>query len=340
MKRKKKLKQELDILQSKIEIHNKKFNYDNFSGLDTRRKGNSHSWFDIKKVFYQSDCHLILPNADPNPKKKLMNSKQIVLLPNDKQKKTMLEWLETFRLMYNETVKMIRILKKEGNKKFINWQYIRTHKMKEIKQKYVNKYKIPVHILDKAIKLVCSNWKSALTNLKNGYIRHFTIRYIKQSKPKKIFQLEKGMFSKNGFCVTVLGDIMKNNEDFDYKTIKHDCTVCYDVYKDRFLLHIPYYAERKIVDNKKSVVGIDPGLKTFLTCVSDERIVKIGNNVIDQFRPQFERIDYLNKFNNKRSKRLVRIIYTRMKNQIIDLHWKSINYLVAKKNIGGIIIGN
>jgi len=157
MKRKKKLKQELDILQSKIEIHNNQFNYDNFSGLDTRRKGNSHSWFDIKKVFYQSDCHLILPNADPNPKKKLMNSKQIALLPNDKQKKTMLEWLETFRLMYNETVKMIRILKKEGNKKFINWQYIRTHKMKEIKQNYVNKYKIPVHILDKAIKLVCSN---------------------------------------------------------------------------------------------------------------------------------------------------------------------------------------
>lgn len=337
MKRKKKL-EELDILKTQISAHNKKFNYENFLNIEIKKKGNSNSWFDIKKVFYNSDCCLTLPK--PKSESEFIKCKQVILLPSDEQKKIMLGWLEAFRLMYNETVKMIRILKKEGNKKYLNWQYIRTHKLKEIKQKYVNKYKVPVHTLDKAINLVCSNWKSALTNLRNGYTKHFTIRYIKQTKPKQIFQVEKSSFSKGGFCTKVLGKIMINKEDLDYKTIKCDSTLSYDVRKDIFLLHIPYRPERIIKPNKNSIIGIDPGLKTFLTCVSDDRVIKIGNNIIEKFSPQLKRIDYLNKFNNKKSRRLVKIIYTRMKNQIVDLHWKSINYLVAKKNIGGIIIGN
>jgi len=189
MKRKKKFKDELEILQEQINKHNTTFNYENLLNVSSCKSYKSYSWFDIYKAKYDSEVIFNLPPVTPS--KKLMKSRQVVLLPDEDQEKILISWLETFRLMYNETIKMTRILKKEGNKKYLNWQYLRDHKLKEIKQKYVNKYKIYVHTLDNAIHLACSNYKSALTNLKNKNINHFTIRYIKESKPKKIFQLEK-----------------------------------------------------------------------------------------------------------------------------------------------------
>ena len=133
---------------------------------------------------------------------------------------------------------------------------------------------------------------------------------------------------------------MLNEENFDYSKINCDCTLSYDIHKDIFSLHIPYYTERKVDNSKHEIVGIDPGLKTFLTCVSNNHIYKIGNNIINKFRPKLEYIDKLNLINNKRTRKRVLKIYTKMKNQIIDLHWKSINYLLKIKNSGGIIIGN
>lgn len=342
MKKKKKFEEELQTLQCQINKHNNTFNYENLLNVSSCKSYKSHSWFDIYKAKYDSEANFTLPHITPT--KKLIKSKQVVLLPDEDQEEILTSWLEAFRLMYNETIKMTRILKKEGDKKYINWQYLRDHKLKEIKQKYVNKYKIYVHTLDNAIHLACSNYKSALTNLKNKNIKHFTIRYIKESKPKKIFQLEKQAFSNEGFCTTTFGKNMKfktdNGEEFSYKNVKCDSTISYDTYKDKWILHVPYYSERKIKENKTSVIGIDPGLKTFLTCVSDNRVYKIGNNVIDTIKPQLEKIDKLNEVNNKKTRKRVRTIYTKIKNQITDLHWKSINYLVNRKNAGGIIIGN
>ena len=110
MKRKKKLKQELELLQSQIEIHNKNFNYDNFLNTEIGQKTKTDSWFDIQKSRYVSDCHLTLPSLYSIPKKEFMKCKKILLMPNHEQKKIMMDWLEGFRLMYNETVKMVRIL--------------------------------------------------------------------------------------------------------------------------------------------------------------------------------------------------------------------------------------
>jgi len=342
MKRKKKFKDELEILQDQIHKHNTTFNYENLLNVSSLKSYKSYSWFDIYKAKYDSEATFNLPKVTPS--KKLMKSRQVILLPDEDQEKILMSWLKVFRLMYNETIKMTRILKKEGDKKYISWQYLRDHKLKEIKQKYVNKYKIYVHTLDNAIHLACSNYKSALTNLKNKNIKYFTIRYIKESKPKKIFQLEKQAFSNEGFCTSIFGKTMKfkteNGEDFSYKNVKCDSTISYDTHTHRWTLYVPYYSERKIKENKTGVIGIDPGLKTFLTCISDNRIYKIGNNVIDTIKPQLEKIDKLNEVNNKKTRKRVRTIYTKIKNQITDLHWKSINYLVNRKNAGGIIIGN
>ena len=51
----------------------------------------------------------------------------------------------------------------------------RTYFLKNDISKISNKYKTPIHILDKAVALACSSFKSAITNLKKSNISNFII---------------------------------------------------------------------------------------------------------------------------------------------------------------------
>jgi len=203
MKKKKKIfSDELNLLQTNINKFNNKINYTHLTDESKQYNINSESWFNINKINHKRSINFDYNNLNKNKSDKIIKCKQLKLLPTDNQKEKILLWLEYVRKIYNDTVKMINQLKKEGNKKYINWQYIRTYKLKEIKQKYINKSNIHSHTLDKAIKLACSNFKSALTNLKHKNIKHFNIRYIKASKKIKVLELEKTCFTLGGFCVS------------------------------------------------------------------------------------------------------------------------------------------
>lgn len=340
MKKRKKFSEELNLLQTNIKTFNNKIKYDNLSADLSYDNIYSNSWFDINIAKYKSGANYNYNNNDEKIEK-IIKCKQIKLLPTEDQKNKLLLWLEYVRKIYNDTISMIKQLKKENNKKYINWQYIRTHKLKDIKQKYINKSNIHSHTLDKSIKLACSNYKSALTNLKNKNIKHFTVRYIKATKKIKVLELEKTCFSLEGFCIKQLGKVMKNADNYNYKNIKCDSKLIYKSQIDEFYLLISYYEKTKqqlAASNK--VISIDPGQKIFLTGITQSNIYKIGTNLTDTIENKLNRIDHLNKINNKKSKRLVYIIYKKIKNQITDLHWKSINYLLTDINIGCIIVGN
>jgi hypothetical protein len=70
-----------------------------------------------------------------------------------------------------------------------------------------NKTKIRIHILDSAVKLACANYKSAFTNLRNGNIRKFRIRYWKYKKPKHMMDIEPSFISHNTICNSTFGKI-------------------------------------------------------------------------------------------------------------------------------------
>jgi putative transposase len=133
---------------------------------------------------------------------------------------------------------------------------------------------------------------------------------------------------------------MKNTDNYNYKNVKCDSKLIYKAKTDDFYLLISYYEKTKHLDQSNKIISIDPGQKIFLTGITHNRIYKIGANLTDNVQNKLERIDYLNSINNKKTRRLVNIIYKKIKNQIIDLHWKSINYLITSINIGCIIIGN
>ena len=157
----------------------------------------SNSWFDIKQSstfnFHNQLEIKKIYNSD-----KVIKCKKIILLPNDKQANILLDWLNSVRLMYNQTLIFIK------NKYFmkdipkINFRHLRKE-LKDNKNNLKKLYNTPTHILDSGIKLATISYKSAFTNFRNGNIKYFNIRYIKQSKNTHIMDIEKSFFNKTTF---------------------------------------------------------------------------------------------------------------------------------------------
>lgn len=196
----------------------------------------------------------------------------------------------------------------------------------------MKRFNINSHILDGAIKLACTMYKSALTNYMKGNINSFRIRPIKQTKKTKILDLEQCYFYNEGFCKKILGK-METTNNFNFNEINHDCKLQYNSLNNRFTLFVPYEKE-SIENNNKNFISIDPGLKTFLTGISTDKVHNIGTNLINTIKTN------LNKINNKKTRKSINKIKENNYNLITDLHWKSINYLIKTIRVKYIFLGN
>lgn len=168
-----------------------------------------------------------------------------ILEPTQGQIKILLKWVNLYESMYNQTIKFFKVRKYNGSTIITDFKKIRTEYLKETKENISKNNKIPSHMLDLAIKDACSMYKSMLTNIKNKNIKHFRLRYIKQTKASHIIKLEKTMFTKNRklSCVSQLGDnmIIKNHKKFP--EINCDCTLQYKY--NKFILLVPVEIKRE-----------------------------------------------------------------------------------------------
>ena len=92
---------------------------------------------------------------------------------------------------------------------------------------------------------------------------------------------------------------------------------------------------------KNESVSLDPGIRTFQTCYSQNKCIKIANNLKIKLNKYILKIDKVNEdknIKNKNKKKITNRCYNKIDNLINDLHWKTINYLT--NNYGIIMIGN
>ena len=209
-----------------------------------------------------------------------------------------------------------------------DYKILRTYFLKEQINEISKIYKTPIHILNKAVSLACASFKSALTNLKEGNIKFYKIRPIKSSKKSLIMDIEKQYFSKDGksFISTILGKELLNKNNIKYN-INCDCKIHYNKDTKKFILLIPEEIKPTICNSNK-YISIDPGLRTFLNCKTNDNYIEIGKNVRDNLKKLILKIDELNKIKkNKIKNRYLKITREKIKNRINDMHWKIINYL-------------
>jgi putative transposase len=331
-------------LQKKIDRHSNKFKIpinNSFRQIET------HSWFDIQestenKLFnnIKLDTETITHDG--------YYTKRIKLILSETQEKILLRWMNCYILMCNETVRYFK--KCKFNETKTSYSITQLKKLLKSEKDQISKLSemaindkvitINKHILDYAINDSLNRYQSCLTNLKNGNISYFRLRYLKQTKKNKILKIEKWLFKKNGFCVPTLGEIKMPGFNF-LENILTTATIHY--LNGEFSLLIKYKVANKPNQSgyKDNTISLDPGIRKAFTGYSNNKIIKIGSVIKKFVKRKIIKIDKImnNKdISKKRRQIITNKIYKKIKNKIKDFHWKTIDYLT--KNFKTILIGN
>lgn len=234
--------------------------------------------------------------------------------------------------------KISKLKEDNNNDMILDDKKLKTYFLKDEIHKVSKKFKTPVHTLNYAVQLACASYKSCLTNVKNGHIKNFNIRYIKSTKSSLIMDIEKCVINKKTFISSVLGKEIKNTQNLDY-IANNDCKLHYNRNKNIFTLLVPKEIAQKIKNNiMNEYISVDLGLRTLMNCKTNKEYIEIGNNVQNTLKKYLKNEDkYKLIKNNKIKNKLLKKLRENIKNKVDDLHWKSINYLTS--NYKNIIIG-
>ena len=270
-----------------------------------------------------------------------MRCQKVKMILNNKQKLIINKWFDIYTDMYNETLKYIRnqsnIFKNEViKKKLSNYdkniidKYKLRAQLKNVKDNLIlqsqikeinDNTKIQSHTLDYAIRQLVSNIKSAITNTRKGNIKRFRLKFWKHNRPSKTIDIEKQYIKNNKICYNILGDIkyFYNNDECDLKDIDSGVKINYNSITNEYLLLIPIKTKIKEIKKNKNLISLDPGLRTYMTGLSDDEVIKIGTNVNTTIKKYIERLNNIkenekipNKIKKKNEIKINRKIYNKI----------------------------
>ncbi len=362
----------IDMYNEVIGFFNKKYIYDHIRNLKIIYDENKTLYIDMTKS--QKEIKLLLKqkkklNSDydkliKNGKKKnksLVLKKNQEILKQDKEKiNKILKEIKNIKVkiknlnviidnktkMYNQS---LNISNKEYNKLMnkLNWKNVRTNHLKDIrdhiqsKSSNNSKLRIRTHILDCAIKLACTSYKSCASNFLNGNLKKFKIRYWRHNKKNKIMEIGKEFIRNNKLLFDVFGtfNLTYNNEKYKL-TGNETISILYCSDIKKYYMLVVEKIELKETKSKK-YIAIDQGIKPFIACRTNNELVNIGTNIAGLMRNHIRQIDTINNteiMNKKQKRKKEKKIYLKMKNQINEVHWKTIKFIT--NNYGNVIIGN
>jgi IS605 OrfB family transposase len=223
---------------------------------DTKENLSFNSWFKSSCVKNTNNDNTKLCSINLNKSTNEYNSKKVKIQPSNKQRKILYHWIESYRNIYNHTIKYINKNKQVEKKNKENYEKkIKNLTKKQIEEQNItyesiynyystrtairqsNVYKkerkttIPAHTLDNAIKDALDAIKIHIEQIKNKTIKFFRMRYKKKACPRQTLFLERVCFTKtsNQFCSSVFkyndikkAKLKKLNALKTKKEIKHD----------------------------------------------------------------------------------------------------------------------
>jgi IS605 OrfB family transposase len=322
-----------DIEKSSKENHEGVFLPSSKPGYITHE---TDSWFSISKT-----NNIFWPSIKNITEKETLYARTFLIKPSKKQKRIINHMIKETIKIYNKGLKHIKSNKLYRNK---NISFYDLRKSLSVEKNKIKK-RTPTHVLDASIKKAVSNYKSAVTNFKEGNVKNFRIRYYKTNKNiNKNLYFEPSYVRKNG-SITGLGDLtlfdlnQKEEYKIEKKNIKKEFIISYRNGKYYFTGVFTKKTEPEKV-KRQEFISLDPGINPFLTGVADNNSFVIGKDACNKIRKLNNRKDHIDSLiiNKKKKKLLLDRLRQKIKNKIDDMHWKTINFLTA--SFDNILIGD
>ena len=365
-KRKQKLQNFLNEFKPIIENHKNELPVFDLNKKYKQINHNDATWFNSSEQQNKTITKCKITRVDKLEK---CNFKciQVKMILSDIHKEVLQNWFKASTYMYNRTLEYVRnnflFTKKEvsrtilnknlDNPNFFNKRYIRTEMNKErtkiqkmfkmtINKQYTTNNKniqcqIDAHTLDKTIFQLIENIKSAKTNLLRNNIKRFRLKFWKFTRPKQVLNLEKTKIKDGILCKSIFEYLPKikyiyNSKEYDISTVNHDFKISYNKILDEYLLLVP--TEVKIENNleRNKLIVLDPGIRTFMTGLSNNKMVKIGTNVNSEIQKLVKRLSKIKtnpNISNKIKKKNEMSINKKIYYLTNELHWKVIRFLTS-----------
>jgi len=310
------------------------------------------SMLSIRQVERVDDCQAsrnLLPSRivdkweSENIEKDIVKCRKIRLKVTDSNRSALDEWFNTSRYVYNKTVCEI----KNGAK--VNFQDLRnklvTKERDKIRNKRVKDWetRTPKEVRATAVKDVCNAYKTSMANLKAKNIKHFDLSYKKKTSFDQSIGIQKqSIKNKNGnleIYSRILKPIKLGKRSKNLKVGNCDARLVKQ--KNRYFICVPMKCKTEKNKDYKRVVGIDPGVRKFMTIYSEEKIseyrqkrdlLKRLNAKIDKLR--MERIRPLRRGERvKARKKSINKVEIRKSDLIDELHWKTIREITKENDV-------
>lgn len=271
----------------------------------------------------------------------ILRIRKIKLKLNSIQKKTLQMWADHHRYSYNKAINIINGDKSEmviyngTNPESANTFYGRLELRDQITPAATCSripwiLKTPKHIRESGVFEAHKNFKSALSNLKNGHIKYFNLRF--KSKKHKSWSFEVPKESIKTYDKQI-GLYEKETTNARIKTtekipiIEHNCNVIYDGLNH--YICIPVKVERKENTTNGMYASLDPGVRKFQTVYSPDQseFLMIGNGSAKEMYKHLLKLDKLLSKKNCKNRLKAEKLRMKISNLQDELHYKTTKYL-------------
>ena len=105
----------------------------------------------------------------------------------------------------------------------------------------------------------------------------------------------------------------------------------YDRQLNKYYLFVPEKIEPTKIKKKRKIIACDPGIRTFMTGISGNYVVKIGDKCSKRIKECLKIIDKRTNMNipNKIKKKNEKLYNRKISGLVDELHWKTIKYLTS-----------
>lgn len=252
-------------------------------------------------------------------------SRKIRIFPNPEQKALLKKWFGVSRFVFNTTIKY---LQEPGTK--ANWLTIKTGIVNSLPDWASS---VPFQVKSIAIKDACQAVKKAKADFKkDGQVRRGKFRSRKDTKQS--VYIPKSAIKDCGIYHTILGQ-SKLKEALPESFSDGRLTLAYGEY----YLIVSEEVQPSQTDNQGRVVALDPGVRTFMTFISENYYGYLGDANLQIQKLCFKLDKLISKMSKaaseqkKRLKKAADRLKSQIQHMVKELHYKTAKFLVENFDV-------